>query len=174
MLLNEFPTVSLSISSTSRKPRGTEVHGTEYFFLTPEEFKKQIDANRFAEWAQVHGNYYGTSKEVIEKAFQSHQSVLLDIDVQGAAQLKAAFPKECFRIFISPPSLEILEKRLRSRGTDNEETIQKRLKNAQSEMAAGKSFDALIINDHLDRAYSELRSLLITKLKLPTHKEQNG
>ena len=114
-LLKDFPELVLSISSTTRAPRGSEQNGKEYLFLTPEEFKAQIAASRFAEWAQVHGNYYGTSKDVIERAFDSGKSVLLDIDVQGAESLRQAYPDQCHSIFIAPPSLMVLESRLRAR-----------------------------------------------------------
>ena len=172
-LLADFPSLTLSISSTTRAPRGAERHGVEYFFLSREEFEKQVQAGHFAEWAIVHGNYYGTSKEVIEKAFLEKKSVLLDIDVQGAKQLKSAYPKESYRIFISPPSLEELERRLRSRKTDSEETIQKRLKNAQLEMNEGRGFDSIVINDLLERAYTELKALVQCLLSLEVG-EKNG
>jgi guanylate kinase len=163
-LLADFPQLVLSISSTTRAPRGQEKHGVEYFFLTSEEFEKQIQAGRFAEWAKVHGNYYGTSKDVIEKASAEGKSVLLDIDVQGAASLRKAYPGQICCIFIAPPSLEELEQRLRSRGTDTEETIQKRLKNAQKEMSESKSFHHVIVNQDLQRAYSELRAIVAREL----------
>lgn len=155
-LLTDVPQLVLSISSTTRKPRGSERHGTEYYFLEKSEFETKASARLFAEWALVHGNYYGTSKEIIERAFTQGKSVLLDIDVQGAASLKKAYPEHYFGLFITPPSIEILEKRLRARGTDSEETIQKRLANARSEMAQTGSFDHIIINDELERAYREL------------------
>lgn len=166
-LLDEFPTVTLSISSTTRPPRGKEKNSVDYFFLTRAEFESKIQAGEFVEWAKVHDNYYGTSKTTLQSALSRGQSVLLDIDVQGADQLKAAFPKDCYRVFISPPNLNELEKRLRARGTDSEETIQTRLKNAQIEMDHAKSFDKIIVNDSLDRAYSELRLFLIHQLQLP-------
>lgn len=159
-LLKEFPTLTLSISSTTRAPRGQEKHGREYFFLSKDEFQKQIDAGRFAEWAEVHGNFYGTSKKVIEKAFAAGKSVLLDIDVQGAESLKKSYPKEAYLIFISPPSLDVLEKRLRSRGTDSEQSIQKRMKNARDEMSRIPIFHKVVINDELERACSELGGLV--------------
>jgi guanylate kinase len=163
-LLAEFPRLILSISSTTRAPRGQEKNGVEYFFLTKEQFESQIQADRFAEWAQVHGNYYGTSKDVIEKTFAQGNSVLLDIDVQGAALLAKSYPQETYRVFISPPDMASLEKRLRSRGTDPEETIQKRLRNAATEMACIKDFDHVIINDELERAYRELAGLIRKRL----------
>ncbi len=173
-LLNDFPSMRLSISSTTRKPRGAEKEGVDYFFLSQEDFKKKIEANRFAEWAHVHGNYYGTSKEVIERAFASGFSVLLDIDVQGAEQFRLAYPRECYRIFISPPSLAELEARLRKRGTDSEEVIQKRLKNAEAEILEGQKFDVMIINDSLERAYSELKTVVEKRLGLSSLGRQSG
>jgi guanylate kinase len=160
-LLDSHPNdIVLSISTTTRQPRGQERHGYEYFFVTPEEFKKGIEQNEFAEWALVHGNYYGTSKKVIEDSFRKNLSVLLDIDVQGAQTLKNAYPKNAYRIFIAPPSLQELEKRLRSRGTDSEETIQKRLKTAQVEMTHRDQFDQWLINDDLEKAYAKLTSIV--------------
>lgn len=159
-LLTEFPDLVLSISATTRSPRGTEKHGVEYFFLSRQEFEQEIQENRFAEWALVHGNYYGTSKAVIEKAFQANRSVLLDIDVQGAAKLKQSYPQRSYLVFIAPPSLEELERRLRSRLTDNEASIRKRLENAKTEMAQSHNFDTIIINNKLDQAYEELKECL--------------
>jgi guanylate kinase len=156
-LLQDLPGLTLSISSTTRKPRGDEKNGREYFFHTVEEFKHKIEKQEFAEWAEVHGNYYGTSKNVIEKAFAAHKSVLLDIDVQGAESLTRAYPGICHSFFIEPPSLQVLEERLRARKTDSEETIQKRIINAQREMDQASKFDRIIRNDELDRAYQELR-----------------
>ncbi|MCM2324182.1 MAG: guanylate kinase [Oligoflexia bacterium] len=156
-LLREFPELTLSISSTTRSPRGRERHGVEYFFLEKVDFERQIAEHRFAEWALVHDNYYGTSKAVIEKAFSEGKSVLLDIDVQGAESLRKAYPREAALFFISPPSLGELERRLRGRRTDSEESIRKRLANARTEMERISQFDHVIINDSFERAYAELR-----------------
>jgi guanylate kinase len=164
-LLRDFPNeLVLSISSTTRAPRGQEKHGEHYFFVTQEEFKHGIDAGHFAEWALVHGNYYGTSKKVIEDSFTRNKAVLLDIDVQGAESLKKSYPKEALRVFISPPNLTELEKRLRARGTDSEETIQKRIKNAEHEMSHLERFDHTVVNQELDKAYAELRKLVESAL----------
>ncbi len=163
-LLKDLPKLKLSISSTTRAPRGKERHGVEYFFLKKEEFEKQVALGRFAEHALVHGNYYGTSCDAIESAWARGQAVLLDIDVQGAASLKKAYPAETVRIFIAPPSLEVLEQRLRSRGTDNEETIQKRLVNSKTEMAQMKLFDHVIVNDDFDAAYSQLHAIVAREI----------
>jgi guanylate kinase len=160
-LLDAHPKdIVLSISSTTRQPRGQEKHGSEYFFVTPEEFKKGIERNEFAEWALVHGNYYGTTKKVIEDSFAKNLSVLLDIDVQGAQTLKNVYPVQTYRIFIAPPSLQELESRLRSRGTDSEETIQKRLKTAEVEMTHRDQFDQWLVNDDLEKAYAKLTSIV--------------
>jgi guanylate kinase len=164
-LLKDFEELTLSISSTTRAPRGTEKHGQEYFFLSKAEFEKQIQAGRFAEWAQVHGNYYGTSKDVIETAFRAGKSVLLDIDVQGAESLRKSFPKECYSIFIAPPSLQTLEKRLRARGTDNEETIRKRVRAASDEMKQMPEFHQVVINDQFEPAYAELHAIALAQLR---------
>lgn len=155
-LLSEFPNFVLSISCTTRPVRGNEKNGVDYHFLTPDQFQKKMKAGDFAEWAEVHGNYYGTSKSVIQEAFQMGKDVLLDIDVQGAQSLKNAFPTQSFTIFIAPPSLEALEERLRGRGTETEAVIQKRMANAAKEMTQMNTFDKIIVNEELDKAYQEL------------------
>ena len=157
-LLQDFPQLVLSISSTTRTPRGQEKHGHEYFFVTREEFERMITAQGFAEWALVHGNYYGTSKDVIDRAFAGGKSVLLDIDVQGGESLRKGYSKECFSVFVEPPSMEILESRLRGRGTDSEETIQKRLTNARKEMREAKHFHLIVVNHDLETAYQEVKA----------------
>jgi guanylate kinase len=161
-LLRELPhRIELSISSTSRAPRGTEQHGKEYYFLPKDDFMEQINAGEFAEWALVHGNYYGTSKKSLEKFWGARRHVLLDIDVQGAASLRQQYPERTLTVFIAPPSLEELEKRLRGRGTDSEEAIQKRMKNAQDELARQGEFDLVIINDVYAEAYERLKTATI-------------
>jgi guanylate kinase len=164
-LLQDFPELTLSISSTTRAPRGQEQDGREYFFLSRGAFEQQIREGRFAEWAEVHGNLYGTSKTVLEGAFARGQSVLLDIDVQGAASLALAYPGRCVRYFVAPPSLEALEARLRARGTETDASVRRRLENARAEMARAGEFDSLIVNDDLERAYSELCGLVKKDLR---------
>ncbi|MGK5082109.1 guanylate kinase [Bdellovibrionota bacterium FG-1] len=164
-LLEDFSELVLSISCTTRPPRGAETHGREYFFLSKEEFESQIRAGRFAEWALVHGNYYGTSKDVIEKAFHHEKSVLLDIDVQGSASLRTAYPTQCFTVFIAPPSIEILEARLRARKTDSEQTIQKRIHNAATEMERISEFHQVVVNDQLETAYRKLKAIVAQQLR---------
>lgn len=159
-LLSEFPQLCLSISSTTRAPRGQEVNGREYHFLTAEQFKAQIDAGRFAEWAEVFGRYYGTSKDTLEAVFAQNRAVLLDIDILGAEQLRRAYPDEILRVFIAPPAFEVLGQRLRARGTETEEKIQERLARARRELDASAQFDHVIVNDDLERAYGELRAIV--------------
>jgi guanylate kinase len=160
LILQDFPNLVKSISSTTRAPRGTEKDGVEYHFLTQAEFEKKIKEGKFAEYALVHGNYYGTEIASIRKSFDAGKSVLADVDVTGAKNLRASFPNEIFTIFINPPDMATLEKRLRGRGTDAEDVIQKRLGNAAKEMVAGKDSDRVIINDELERAHAEIRALL--------------
>jgi guanylate kinase len=163
-LLEDFPVLMLSISSTTRAKRGAEQDGKDYFFITKEAFEKKIAENGFAEWARVHGNYYGTSKDFVERAFKSGRSLLLDIDVQGAASMAEAFPKETVRIFISPPSMKALEDRLLGRGEDDSRSIQVRLTSAKTEMQRIKEFDHVVINDSLERAYGELKTIVAGRL----------
>lgn len=168
-LLNDFPELKLSISSTTRKPRGKEVHGKEYFFLTEEEFKSGIQNNTFIEWAEVHGNYYGTSLSTVMNTMKSGHSVLLDIDVEGARSLLKSFPDQCVLIFILPPSMEELERRLRARGTETEESIQKRMKNATDEMAQASFFTHKIVNDTIEKAYFQIQGIVAHELRGITH-----
>src|SRR6185437_5711498 len=134
LLLKDFPRLSLSVSTTTRAPRGTEENGVDYHFISVDEFKAKIAANRFAEWAEVHGNFYGTDISTIQDEFAQGHSVLALVDVQGAENLRKSFPGQLYTLLTRPPDLSTLEKRLRSRGTDAEEAIQVRLKNAREEM----------------------------------------
>ena len=157
-LLEDFPReLSLSISSTTRPPRQGEKNGREYFFLSHEEFEQKIHQGDFAEWAQVHQHYYGTSKSTLQHNLEQNISVVLDIDVQGAASLRKTFPQKTYSVFISPPSDEVLEERLRNRGTDAPEVIESRIIEAKKEMKRAKEFDQVIINDDLNQAYQELK-----------------
>ncbi len=156
--------VRLSISTTTRAPRGKEKEGREYHFTDNPTFEAMIQQGAFAEWARVHGYYYGTSMQTIDRAFQDGYHVLLDIDVQGADSLRKAYGPRCYTVFVSPPDLAVLESRLRSRGTDSEEVIQKRMKNARREMEAAPLFDRIIINDDLNRACSELLQAIETRI----------
>ncbi len=161
MLVEEYPELfAFSVSTTTRQPRPGEVNGKDYEFITAEEFKARIARGEFVEYADVHGNFYGTSKTRIESILASGRSPLLLVDVQGAAVLRQKLGVPYQTIFIQPPNMKVLEERLRGRNTDVEEVIQKRLKNAAAEMARAGEFDAVVINDKLDTAYVDLKVLL--------------
>jgi guanylate kinase len=156
MLLKKYSDTCLSISYTTRAPRGGEKQGIDYHFVTHEEFHRLIRNNELVEWAEVHGKFYGTSKVYLEKQSKLGKIVLLDIDVQGVDSLKNIFGDRCLSIFILPPSLQELEQRLRARNTESEEKLQERLKNASYEMSRAKDFDLQLINSDLDKTFSEL------------------
>jgi len=156
----EFPDFAYSVSCTTRAPRGGEKDGADYHFLTREEFAARREAGYFAEWAEVHGNLYGTPKAPVQEHLASGRDVLFDIDVQGALQVKRVFPQGLF-VFILPPSRLELERRLRGRGTDSEETIARRLDNALGELRQAGQFDFLIVNNDLDKAADELRAVYL-------------
>ena len=159
-LCEEFP-LSFSISCTTREPRVGEVEGKDYYFLDKKTFEEKKDQGEFAEWACVHGNYYGTPLKPLQERLESGQDILFDIDVQGAAQLSSSLVDAKF-VFIYPPSLTILEERLVSRATDTQEAIVKRLVNARLEIKESHWFDAWIVNDNLNEAYDALRSFYIS------------
>ncbi len=150
-----FPLLSYSISHTTRSPRKGEIHGKDYFFIDESGFTAMIDQDQWIEWAKVHGNFYGTSKEFVREQLATGNSLLLDIDVQGARQIRAAglLPVS---IFIMPPSMEILRQRLEGRGTDSPATIAQRMENARSEMDQQAAFDHVVVNDDLNQALADL------------------
>lgn len=156
MLLRKYPDLTLSISFTTRAPRGAERNGVEYNFVQKAEFEELIRTNQLVEWAEVHGNYYGTSKTFLEHQSAAGKVVVLDIDVQGVDSLKAAFGKRCLSIFIVPPTMEVLEQRLRQRSTETEEKIRKRLEHARVELRRAMDFEYQIINDDLDASFRRL------------------
>ncbi len=166
-LLADFSSLKLSISTTTRAPRGQEQDGREYYFVDRGTFEREIREGHFAEWAQVHGNYYGTSKRILDGFLSMGFSALLDIDVQGADSLKKSYGARCSTIFIAPPSIEILEARLRARGTDSEESIQRRMKNSREEMARASEFDHQLTNDDLDGTYLRLNRLVAGLIGAP-------
>ena len=153
--------LALSISATSRAPRGQEKDGKEYYFLERDDFRQKVKKGEFAEWAEVHGNFYGTLKQAIESFWLAKKHVLLDIDVQGAHSLRQAYSDRCFTVFIAPPSIAELEKRLRGRKTETEEAIQKRMKNAEVEMKRHPEFDLVLINDDFEATYRQLNISVI-------------
>lgn len=154
-LLDRVEDAWVSVSATTRAPRKGEVNGVSYHFLTVEEFEKLIEEDGFLEWAQVHGNYYGTLRSTVEEAMKAGKQVILEIDVQGGAQIRKIVP-ESHSIFVSPPSLEVLETRLRNRGTETEEVIQTRMSNARVELLQKIEYDIELVNDNLDEALDRL------------------
>jgi guanylate kinase len=151
--------VQPSVSHTTRAPRGQEKHGREYFFVSDAEFDAMVQANAFVEWAHVHNHRYGTSKKAIEERMSQGADVILEIDYQGALQIKKIFAN-AVTIFILPPSWEELRSRLERRGEDSNEVIEVRLQNAATEMAQAHQFDFVIINESFDRAVFDLKSIV--------------
>ena len=157
-LTSEHPELNLvfSISATSRPPRGTEQHGVEYFFLTPEEFKAKIEANEFLEYEEVYTDrYYGTLKSQIESELEQGKNVIFDIDIKGGINVKKHFGERALSLFIQPPGVEELRRRLVGRGTDTAEQIEIRLAKAEYEMSFAAEFDKIIVNDELEAAKAE-------------------
>ena len=158
-LLQKCPDLNLSISCTTRNKREGEVHGVNYFYLTQEEFDNAVAQDEFLEWAKFSGNCYGTKKSYIEECLANQKNVLLEIDTQGALQIKEKMP-EALLIFIAPPSLEELEARLRGRHTETEEAIQKRLKCVKSELENSKQYDYVIVNDKVENAVEKILKII--------------
>jgi guanylate kinase len=157
-VLQQFRDVLYSISYTTRKPRAEERDGIDYHFISKQDFKKGIHEGRWAEWAEVYGNYYGTSVEFIEKSLLSGCDILLDIDVQGTLQILKHYP-DSVTVFILPPSMNALRKRLEMRGSDSQAVIEKRLLNARKEMTQKKMYRHIIVNDVLSEAIKELSAI---------------
>ena len=161
-LQNRIENSAFSVSTTTRAPRGDEKEGVEYFFLDKEKFVEQISENAFVEWAEVHGNYYGTSKKTIETLLDEGKTVFMDIDVQGKVQIDRAYPN-AHGIFIEAPSWAELEKRLRSRGTDDEVAIQQRLANARKENEFARfegKYSYFIVNDDLEKTVAKIERVI--------------
>ena len=158
-IVKRAPDSWVSISATTRPPRTGEVDGVSYFFMSVEEFEAAIERDEFVEWARVHSNYYGTPVAPIEEHLNAGSNVLLEIDVQGGFQVAEKFP-DAKLVFIAPPSMEVLEQRLRARATDSEEVIAQRMANAAGEMEASKRYDVVIVNDDLEEATETLLKVL--------------
>jgi guanylate kinase len=164
-LLRRIPELELSISATTRQPREGEVDGRDYHFLTAEQFEQRRDEKDFLEFASYSGNHYGTLRSEVEHRLDAGRSVVLEIEVQGAQQVRAAKP-DSIQIFIAPPDPSVLRERLRSRGTDSAEAIDARLKVAEQELAAQGDFAHRIVNADLERAAGELEGIVRTELGL--------
>lgn len=156
-----LPNLIFSISYTTRKPRQGETNGIDYFFTDKNAFREMIDNEQFLEWAEVYGNYYGTSKEFIRQSQRDGKIVILDIDVQGAMQLQQLSELDAVFVFITPPSLSVLSQRLTDRGTEDAESIQKRLSSAEKEMSFSDRYDYQIVNDTLEQAVDDFVKVII-------------
>lgn len=166
MLLKEFPDFHYSVSCTTRAPRSGEEHGRDYFFISRDEFEVRRARGEFAEWAEVHGNYYGTPLRPVLERLDAGVNLLFDVDVQGAAQIRLNLTGAIF-VFILPPDMAELERRLRLRGLDDNESIRRRLLNAKNEVREASWYDALILNDDLSQAYQRLRAVYIAATLAP-------
>ena len=162
-LLENNELLKQSISFTTRKPRESEVNGEDYFFVSKNDFTKMIETNEFIEYAEVYGNFYGTNKKWLQEELNKNWShILLELDVQGAISIKNIFP-ESVRIFINPPNLDTLEKRLNSRGKDTDKQIKIRLAKADQEISIGSNFEYVIINDDFDKCLKSLNNIINTE-----------
>lgn len=160
MLLNQFNKFKLSISATTRSPREGEINGQHYHFLKQSEFKTLIDTEKLIEWEEIFSNYYGTPKSELEIAEKEGKCLIFDIDVKGAVSIKSKYPEESLLIFIAPPSRDELIRRLKLRNTETDEQIGRRLQRVDYEMESADEFDFVVVNDDLERAFSEVASIL--------------
>jgi len=158
-MLARFPSLSFSVSATTRPKREAEVNGKDYFFLSRQEFERRIGAGEFAEWEEIYGNLYGSLKSEIDRAGSEGRHLLFDIDVKGALSIKKLYP-EGLLIFVRPPSLEVLTQRLRGRKTEDEETFARRMQRVTMEMGMAGSFDRVIVNDDLQHAIAETQECI--------------
>lgn len=156
---DRYPRLGLTVSATTREPREGEIDGKSYYFLTDEEFARRVEAGEFVEWAHVHGHSYGTLVSEVSSKLEAGASLVLEIDVQGAFQVKERFP-DAVLVFIMPPSLAVLRERLSGRGTETEESLALRLANAEREMELADRYDDVVVNDDLERATDELLGVI--------------
>ena len=162
-ILETHSNVWLSISATTRQPRSGEIEGEHYFFLEKKNFQEIIDKEGFLEWASFSNNFYGTPKEMVKEKIDKGINVLLEIELEGARQIRKSFPK-ALQIFLEPPNLDELEKRIRGRGTESEEAIRDRLSIAKNELVAKKEFDAVVINKEVESTFKEIEGLMGLKI----------
>lgn len=158
-LLKQYDNYALSISATTRKPRGQEVHGKEYFFKTTEEFEKMIAEGQLIEYANYVGNYYGTPKEYVEEQLDSGKDVILEIEIQGALKVKEKFP-DTLLLFVTPPSAEILKSRLIGRGTETMDVVEMRMRRAAEEAEGLASYDYILVNDDLQACVKQMHNII--------------
>lgn len=165
-LLKRFDCFEFSISATSRKPRGEERDGVDYYFLSNDEFRARVERDEFVEWEEVYaGTCYGTLRSEVERIWAKGNVILFDVDVMGGIKLKRLFGDDACSVFIMPPSVEELERRLRGRGTDAEEVIRKRIDKAEFELSKSSEFDFTVVNDDLQQAVDETLAIITNFLK---------
>ena len=160
LLLNEDNNLDLSVSVTTREKRSSEVDGVHYHFRTREQFEKMVEHEELLEWAEVHGNYYGTPRQFVEEKLQAGTDVLFDIDVQGTYQINEKMPEDVATIFILPPSIAEMKSRLKRRAEDSDEVILRRMKTAVSELEAWPDYEYLVVNEELEDAFDQVKSIL--------------
>jgi len=160
-LLASHPDWRFSVSATTRPRRFDETNGKDYTFLTNEQFNKYVADGKFVEWAWVHGQRYGTLRSILEDAVDQGRTLLLEVDVKGGINIKRQFPEDTIAIFIDPPDLETLSRRLKDRGTENQAVIEKRMARIPEEQAYKKDYDYVVVNDDLDRAVSEVETIIM-------------
>jgi guanylate kinase len=157
----EHPDAAFSVSATTRAPRGAERDGVDYHFVTPERFAALVAEDAFAEWAQVHGQRYGTLRATVDETLAARRVAVFDIDVQGGEQVKARWPRDAVTVFVLPPSMQELERRLRARSTEDDAAVARRLSAARDEIARGAArYDFAIVNDDLDAAYRQVEAIV--------------
>ena len=161
-LFVDFQDIEYSVSATTRQARTGEVQGENYYFLSEEEFFQLVENDQLIEWANVHNNYYGTPKEYVDKTLKKGQDIILEIDIQGAKQVRENYPDAVF-IFLLPPSLQELEQRLEQRGSEDKRNKKIRLRNAREEMEEKQKYDYVIINDRIEETVDQLRSIIIAE-----------
>ena len=161
-VLGRMPDIAFSISNTTRPPRSGEVNGKNYFFVSPQQFQEDLDKGRMAEWTEIYGNCYGTSRQTIEDLFARGCDILFDIDEPGARQLKEAYPS-VITVLVLPPSLQVLRQRLIERGTEEGEALERRLQRAREEIEAMRWYDYVVINDTIPEAADQLQSVIISE-----------
>lgn len=160
-LLEKFPFLEFSVSATSRQPRGSEQNGKEYYFITADEFRRKIAAGELVEYQEVYqGSFYGTLKSEVERIWAKGHIILFDIDVKGGVNLKKLYGNKAMAVFIQPPSLKVLEERLRNRGTDTEAAIETRIHKAIEEMTYAPDFDKVIVNDKLEDSFAQAEKIV--------------
>jgi guanylate kinase len=165
-LLAEMPQLAFSISATTRIARDTEVSGQDYYFLTQEDFHQKIEQHAFAEYEMVYaGKYYGTLKSELQRIWNNNKVPMVDIDVKGALSIKEKYQGTTLTIFIAPPTLDALRVRLSERGTETQASLEERLGKARYEMSFSHEFDEIVVNDELERAYAEVKALVLAFLK---------